>query len=121
MTPREGISDRALAIAAKVEAFVRETIASYETDRRRDHHGAPTDELVMEMRERARAAGVLTPHILDDGSHPNQSETAVVLIKRGLSPPGPPPCTTLDPDASNLYLTDRKSVVAGKSVSVRED
>src|SRR3546814_1435906 len=67
MTPREGISDRALAIAAKVEAFVRETIASYETDRRRDHHGAPTDELVMEMRERARAAGVLTPHILDDG------------------------------------------------------
>src|SRR3546814_11450286 len=60
---------RALAIAAKVESFVRETIASYETDRRRDHHGAPTDELVMEMRERARAAGVLTPHILDDGSH----------------------------------------------------
>src|SRR3546814_3357613 len=73
MTPREGISDRALAIAAKVEAFVRETIASYETDRRRDHHGAPTDELVMEMRERARAAGVLTPHILDDGSHLNQN------------------------------------------------
>ena len=60
----QGISDRALAIATKVEAFVRETVAPYEKDPRRDHHGAPTDELVMEMREHARAAGVLTPHIL---------------------------------------------------------
>src|SRR3546814_12618212 len=47
--------------------------------------GAPTDELVMEMREHARAAGVLTPHILGDGAHLNQRETAVVLIKSGLS------------------------------------
>ena len=86
MTAGEGISDRALAMAAKVEAFVRETIIPYESDPRRDHHGAPTDELVMEMREHARAAGVLTPHIFDDGSHLNQRETAVVLIKSGLSP-----------------------------------
>ena len=39
---------------------------------RRDHHGAPLDELVIEMREKARAAGVLTPHILPDGSHLTQ-------------------------------------------------
>ena len=55
MTAREGISDRALSMAAKVETFVRETVIPYETDSRRDHHGAPTDELVMEMREHARA------------------------------------------------------------------
>lgn len=53
------ISDRAVAIAAKVEAFVRESVVPYERDLRRDHHGAPTDELVMEMREQARAADVL--------------------------------------------------------------
>ena len=103
-----GISDRALAIAAKVEAFVRETVVPYEKDPRRDHHGAPTDELVMEMREKARAAGVLTPHILKDGSHLNQRETAVVLIKSGLSPLGPLACNTMAPDEGNMYLLGKE-------------
>ncbi|PAL25550.1 acyl-CoA dehydrogenase family protein [Sphingopyxis sp. GW247-27LB] len=103
-----GISDRALAIAAKVEAFVRETVVPYEKDPRRDHHGAPTDELVMDMRENARAAGVLTPHILDDGSHLNQRETAVVLIKSGLSPLGPLACNTMAPDEGNMYLLGKE-------------
>ena len=51
------ISPRALEIADRVEAFVRETVVPYEQDPRRDHHGAPTDEMVWEMREKARAAG----------------------------------------------------------------
>src|SRR3546814_3436806 len=114
MTANSGISDQALAIAAKVEAFVRKTVIPYEKDPRRDHHGAPTDELVMEMREHARAAGVLTPHILSDGSHLNQRETAVVLISSGLSPLGPLACNTMAPDEGNMYLLgkegrDRKS------------
>ena len=98
------ISDRARSIADRVEAFVREQVVPYESDARRDHHGAPTDELVMEMRERARAAGVLTPHILDDGSHLNQRETAIVLIASGLSPLGPLACNTMAPDEGNMYL-----------------
>ena len=98
------ISDRALAIAERVEAFVRGTVFPYEKDPRRDHHGAPTDELVMEMREHARAAGVLTPHILGDGDHLNQRETAVVLIRSGLSPLGPLACNTMAPDEGNMYL-----------------
>src|SRR3546814_8613198 len=57
----------------------------------------------MEMRERARAAGVLTPHILDDGSHLNQRETAVVLIKSGPAPLGPCACNTMAPDEGNMY------------------
>src|SRR3546814_16066579 len=92
MTANSGISDQALAIAAKVEAFVRKTVIPYEKDPRRDHHGAPTDELVMEMREHARAAGVLTPPILSDGRHLNQRETAVVLISSSLPPLGPLAC-----------------------------
>jgi acyl-CoA dehydrogenase len=102
------ISDRALAIAAKVESFVRETVVPFERDPRRDHHGAPTDELVMEMREHARAAGVLTPHILGDGDHLNQRETAVVLIKSGLSPLGPLACNTMAPDEGNMYLLGKE-------------
>ena len=50
------ISRHALDIADKVEAFVRETVIPYEQDPRRDHHGAPLDELVFEMKDKAREA-----------------------------------------------------------------
>jgi acyl-CoA dehydrogenase len=95
---------RALEIADKVEAFVREVVVPYEQDPRRDHHGAPTDELVFEMKAKARAAGVLSPHILPDGSHLTQRETALVLIRSGLSPLGPLACNTNAPDEGNMYL-----------------
>jgi acyl-CoA dehydrogenase len=94
----------ALEIADKVESFVRGVVVPYERDARRDHHGAPTDELVHEMRGKAREASVLTPHILGDGSHLNQRETAVVLIRSGLSPLGPLACNTMAPDEGNMYL-----------------
>ena len=91
-------------IADRVERFVREEIVPYERDPRRDHHDCPTDELVMEMRGKARAAGVLTPHILADGSHLSQRETAIVLERTGLSPLGPLACNTAAPDEGNMYL-----------------
>ncbi len=97
------VSQRASELAAKVEAFVREVVIPYEGDPRRDSHG-PTDELVMEIREKARVAGVLTPHILPDGSHLTQRETAAVLIKSGLSILGPHACNTQAPDEGNMYL-----------------
>ncbi len=97
------ISPRAEQIAARVEAFVRQTIIPYEQDPRRSSHG-PADSLVDEMRSRARAAGVLTPHILPDGSHLTQRETAHVLKKTGLSPLGPLACNTAAPDEGNMYL-----------------
>ncbi|MEG3176527.1 acyl-CoA dehydrogenase family protein [Sphingomonas sp. RB3P16] len=97
-------TERAQAITARVEAFVRDRIIPFESDPRRDHHGAPTDALVDEMRAHARAAGVLTPHILPDGSHLTQRETARVLIASGLSPLGPLACNTMAPDEGNMYL-----------------
>jgi len=97
------VSQRASELAAKVESFVREVVIPYESDPRRDEHG-PLDNLVMEMREKARAAGVLTPHILPDGGHLTQRETAMVLIKSGLSPLGPLACNTQAPDEGNMYL-----------------
>jgi acyl-CoA dehydrogenase len=97
-------SPRAREISAAVEAFVRETIIPYEQDSRRDHHGAPLDTLVMEMREKARSAGILTPHILPDGGHLTQRETAYVLQKSGLSPLGPLAVNTMAPDEGNMYL-----------------
>jgi acyl-CoA dehydrogenase len=98
------MTQRALDIGAQVEEFVRTVVAPYESDPRRDHHGAPTDDLVAELKEKARAAGVLTPHILPDGGHLTQVETAYVLQKTGLSPLGPLACNTGAPDEGNMYL-----------------
>lgn len=94
---------KAAEIAARVEAFVRDVVVPYEKDPRRDDHG-PTDELVAELRDKARAAGVLTPHILPDGSHLSQRETATVLKASGLSPLGPVAVNTAAPDEGNMYL-----------------
>lgn len=97
------ISDQARTIAENVERFVRETIVPYEKDPRQDAHG-PTDALADEMKALAREAGVLTPHILEDGSHLTHAETAMVLQKSGLSPLGPLACNTAAPDEGNMYL-----------------
>ncbi len=103
-------------IADRVEAFVREVVVPYEKDPRRDHHGCPTDAMVVELREKARAAGVLTPHILPDGRHLSQRETAVVLIRTGLSPLGPLACNTAAPDEGNMFLLGK---VASPSLKAR--
>ena len=97
-------AERTAEIAYRVEQFVRNVVIPYEKDGRRDHHGAPTDELVFELREKARLAGVLTPHILPGGQHLSQRETAIVLRRSGLSPLGPPALNTAAPDEGNMYL-----------------
>jgi acyl-CoA dehydrogenase len=98
-----GPSERAKDIAARVEAFVRDVIVPYERDPRCGSHG-PSEDLVHEMRAKARAAGVLTPHILADGDHLSQVETAYVLRHSGLSPLGPVAVNTAAPDEGNMYL-----------------
>lgn len=97
------MTPRATEIGARVEAFVRDVIFAYEKDKRLTSHG-PAEDLVMEMRGLARAAGVLTPHILSSGEHLTQTETAHVLIRSGLSPLGPVACNTMAPDEGNMYL-----------------
>jgi acyl-CoA dehydrogenase len=92
-----------LSLARRVEEFVRQVVIPYERSPLRDAHG-PTDELVMELRQKAREAGVLTPHIRPDGSHLSQRDTAMVLKKSGLSPLGPLACNTMAPDEGNMYL-----------------
>jgi acyl-CoA dehydrogenase len=107
---REAAAD----IAANVESFVRNVVIPYERDPRRTSHG-PTDEVVMELREKARAAGVLTPHIRPDGSHLSQRETALVLKKTGLSPLGPLACNTAAPDEGNMYLLGKVATAEQKA------
>jgi len=96
-------TERSKAIADRVEAFVREVVAPYERDPRNAGHG-PTEDLVRELRAKAREAGVMTPHILPDGDHLTQLETAAVLKRSALSPLGPVAVNTMAPDEGNMYL-----------------
>lgn len=90
-------------IAQRVEQFVRNVVAPYESDPRCGSHG-PSEHLVAELREKAKAADVLTPHIRPNGRHLSQRDTATILIRSGLSPLGPVACNTMAPDEGNMYL-----------------
>ncbi len=96
----------ARAIAADVERFVRHEIVPFERDPRWTAHG-PTPELVEELRERARAARLMTPHILPDGDHLSHRGTALVLRAAGLSPLGPVALNVSAPDEGNMFLLGR--------------
>jgi acyl-CoA dehydrogenase len=98
--------EQAAAIAAQVERFVRGEIIPYERDKRWGSHG-PSSDLVQEMRDRARAAGVLTPHIPGDGNHLSHRGTALVLQAAGLSPLGPVAVNVAAPDEGNMFLLGR--------------
>jgi len=100
--------DLAKSIAARVETFVRDVVIPYESDQRNEAHG-PTDELVQELRGKAREAGVLTPNILDDGSHISQMGTARILIAAGLSHLGTLATNVMAPDEGNMLLLGKKA------------
>lgn len=106
--------DKGREIAAHVEAFVRETIVPYEKDPRAEPHG-PTEDLVVEMRDKARAAGLLTPHIGSDGSHLSHRATALVLQASGLSPLGPVALNVMAPDEGNIYMLGQVASDAQKT------
>ncbi|WHU02561.1 acyl-CoA dehydrogenase family protein [Sphingomonas sp. NIBR02145] len=100
-------------LAARVEAFVRETIAPYERDPRCTPHG-PSEELVAELRDHARAAGLLNPHIAN-GTHLTHRETAHVLRAAGLSPLGPVALNVAAPDEGNMFLLGRVATLEQKA------
>lgn len=106
--------ERGQAIASRVEAFVRNTVFAYEHDPRLGDHG-PSDELVMELRDLARSAGLVTPHILESGEHISHRETALVLRAAGLSPLGPVAVNVMAPDEGNMFLLGRVASDAQKA------
>ncbi len=97
---------RGREIASRVDRFVRDVVIPYEADPRRDRHG-PSEALVAELRAKAREAGVLTPHILSDGTHLSHQDTAIVLRAAGRSLLGPIALNVSAPDEGNMYLLGR--------------
>lgn len=94
------------ALASQVERFVRETVIPFEKDERRGQHG-PSEDLVTELRAKARDAGLMTPHMKGDGQHLSQRATTRVLRASGLSPLGPVALNAMAPDDGNMQLLAR--------------
>ena len=114
MSNADRAESRGQEIATRVERFVRDTLLPYERDSRWKMHG-PSEDMVAEMRMKARAAGVLTPHF-PDGSHLTHRETALVLRAAGLSPLGPVAVNVAAPDEGNMHLL---SIVANEVQKTR--
>jgi acyl-CoA dehydrogenase len=90
-------------LAERVEHFVRNSILPFESDSRLTSHG-PSPALVTELRESARSANLMAPHILPSGEHLTQRQTATILKKAGLSPLGPVALNVAAPDEGNMFL-----------------
>lgn len=95
--------DKARDIALRVERFVRDVVVPYERDPRWEAHG-PSEELSLELKAKARQAGLLCPHIAADGTHLTHRATAVILRASGLSPLGPVALNVSAPDEGNMFL-----------------
>ncbi|MFO1465942.1 MAG: acyl-CoA dehydrogenase family protein [Steroidobacteraceae bacterium] len=107
-------SARGREIAARVESFVREVVIPYERDKRWTSHG-PEAEMVEEMRAKARAAGVITPHVPAGGEHLSHRDTAIILQAAGLSPLGPVAVNVAAPDEGNMYLLGKVATAEQKA------
>jgi acyl-CoA dehydrogenase len=101
-------SARELDLEARTEAFVREVVIPYERDPRCGAHG-PSEELVRELREHARRAGLLAPQVGEEwgGYGLCHREIATVLRASGYSMLGPIAMNCMAPDEGNMHLLER--------------
>ena len=101
-------SARELELEARTQAFIRETVIPYERDARRTSHG-PSEELVKELRTKAKAAGLLAPQVGEEwgGYGLCHREIATVLRASGYSMLGPIAMNCMAPDEGNMHLLEK--------------
>ncbi|MEX6725511.1 acyl-CoA dehydrogenase family protein [Parapedomonas caeni] len=95
-------------LAERVSAFIREEIIPFERDPRAFGHG-PAADLVREMQAKARAAGLLAPHVGTEwgGQGLNHREIATVFRAAGYSTLGPVALNCMAPDEGNMHLLEK--------------
>ncbi len=111
---------RETEIAARVDAFIRDVVIPYENDPRIGHHG-PSDELSYELKEKARAAGLLSPHVGEEfgGMGLKHREIATVFRAAGYSMLGPVALNIMAPDEGNMALLEKVASAAQKEHFLR--
>ena len=99
------VSERAADLEARVDAFIRDGVIPFENDPRIEAHG-PTDDLRRELQGKARAAGLLAPHLPQawGGRGLTHVEQATVFRAAGYSLLGPMALNIAAPDEGNMHL-----------------
>ncbi|MEO0318802.1 MAG: hypothetical protein RL404_2479, partial [Pseudomonadota bacterium] len=95
--------------------FIAEQVIPLENDPRQDSHG-PHPELRQELVERARRAGLLTPHASKEfgGMGLTHVQKAVVFEEAGYSWLGPTAMNIHAPDEGNIHLMEEVATPAQK-------
>lgn len=101
-------SARELELEVKTLAFVREVVIPYERDPRLSAHG-PSEDLVQELREKARLVGLCAPQasVAMGGLGLTHRETATVLRAAGYSLLGPLAMNCMAPDEGNIHMLEK--------------
>jgi len=103
------------ALQARIRTFIADEIIPLEGDPRRTPHG-PTEELRRELIAKARAAGVLAPHVSREygGQALSHVGRAVAFEEAGYSPLGPLALNVFAPDEGNMHLLEVVATPAQK-------
>lgn len=109
------LSPDLLRLQQTTRAFIREAVIPLESDPRQDAHG-PHEPLRQELVNRAREAGLLTPHasIEMGGLGLSHLAKAVVFEEAGYSWLGPTALNIHAPDEGNIHLMEEVATPAQK-------
>lgn len=107
-------SPRELDLEQRTREFIRDAVIPCETDPR--FHGDIPNELIQDLRRKARDAGLLAPQVAPEwGGHGlNHRETATVFRAAGYSLLGPLAMNCMAPDEGNMFLLERVASAAQK-------
>ena len=103
------------ALQARIRSFIADEVIPLEGDSRRTPHG-PTEELRRELTAKARAAGLLSPHVAREygGLALGHVGRAVAFEEAGYSPLGPLALNVSAPDEGNMHLLEAVATPAQK-------
>jgi acyl-CoA dehydrogenase len=101
------LSDDLQALQARVRQFIADQIIPMESDARQGPHG-PSEELRGELVQKARAAGLLTPHASRryGGMGLSHVAKAIAFEEAGYSTLGPVAMNIHAPDEGNIHLLE---------------
>jgi len=96
-----------LDLQARIRAFIAGEIIPLERDPRCTPHG-PTEDLKQALNDKARAAGLLSPHVAREygGLALSHVGRAVAFEEAGYSPLGPVALNVAAPDEGNMHLLE---------------
>ncbi|MDE1154083.1 MAG: acyl-CoA dehydrogenase family protein [Micavibrio sp.] len=109
------IPDDLIALRDRTRAFVRDVVIPFEHDPRRGAHG-PQEALRTDLVNKAREAGLLSPHVSKTwgGLGLSHVEKAVVFEVAGYSMLGPVALNIAAPDEGNMHLLEMVASEAQK-------